>query len=147
MKNIIFKKIFIISALFVFAQFLGQNTLAGYDFNENSGLNKTADKQYGAGYDTSKEVSSTDITVKINSYIKIILSFIGVIFLILMIYGGFIWMFARGNDTEVDKAKNIIKNAVIGLILISLAYAITMVVFDFYDQTQKPVTINKKSFI
>lgn len=57
--------------------------------------------------------------------ISILLSLIGAIFLILMIYGGFIWMNSRGNDQEVERAKRIIINSVIALIIILAAYAIT----------------------
>jgi cbb3-type cytochrome oxidase subunit 3 len=53
------------------------------------------------------------------------LAFLGVVFLLLMIYGGFIWMLARGNEQEVEKAKNLIQAAVIGLMIVLSAYAIT----------------------
>ena len=52
----------------------------------------------------------------------------GVVFLILMIYGGYLWMLARGNEQEVEKAKNIIQNALIGLVIVLAAYAITALV-------------------
>ncbi len=58
-----------------------------------------------------------------------ILTIMGLFFLILMIYGGFIWMLARGNESEVEKATNIIKAAVIGLIIILLSYGISAFIF------------------
>lgn len=91
-------------------------------FEESTGLNKTADKTTGAGYDTGSE---TTLPEKIGGIIKIFLSFLGVIFLLLMIYGGYTWMTARGNEQEVEKAKSLIKNALIGLIIVLAAYAIT----------------------
>ena len=42
-----------------------------------------------------------------------------------MIYGGFVWMTARGNTQAVDTAKDLIYSAVIGLIIVLAAYAIT----------------------
>ena len=42
-----------------------------------------------------------------------------------MIYGGFMWMQARGNEEYVRKAKEIIWSAVIGLVIIGAAYALT----------------------
>lgn len=57
--------------------------------------------------------------------IQILLSIIGVLFLILMIWGGFIWMNSRGVESEVTRAKDIIRNSIIGLIIIIAAYAIT----------------------
>jgi hypothetical protein len=57
--------------------------------------------------------------------IKIFLSLLGVIFVVLMIYGGYLWMTARGNQEQVTKAKELIINAVIGLAIVVAAYAIT----------------------
>jgi len=57
--------------------------------------------------------------------IGIILSFIGVIFLGLMIYGGLMWMMAQGNEQQITKAKTLITNAIIGLIVVFAAYALT----------------------
>ncbi|MBI4812329.1 hypothetical protein HY798_02700 [Candidatus Falkowbacteria bacterium] len=82
-------------------------------------LNKTAGD--GAGYNTGK----TDPTDIISTIIQIALSFLGVIFLVLMIYGGYLWMTASGNEQQVEKAKGMIKNALIGLIIVIAAYAIS----------------------
>ncbi len=53
------------------------------------------------------------------------ISLLGVIFMVLMIYGGFKWMMARGQEEEIKSAQGIIRSAIIGLILILLAYTIT----------------------
>jgi len=74
-----------------------------------------------AGYD-EKVVQPEQVAAKL---INTALSFLGVIFLVLMIYGGFTWMTARGNDQAVDKAKDIITAAVIGIVIVVSAYAIT----------------------
>jgi len=63
------------------------------------------------------------------SIIKVVLGLLGTIFVILMIYAGILWMTAGGNDTQVKKAQNIIQRAVIGLIIVVLAYAITYFIF------------------
>lgn len=57
------------------------------------------------------------------------LSLLGIFFFLLILYAGFIWMKARGNTEEVEKAKEIIEGAVIGLVLVTAAYAITNFVF------------------
>ena len=61
--------------------------------------------------------------------IKIVLSFLGIIFVILMIIGGFQWMTAGGNEDIVNQAQSRIKNAVIGLLIIVMAYGITHFIF------------------
>lgn len=57
--------------------------------------------------------------------INFILTFVGVIFLILTIYAGFLWMTAGGNEETVKKAKKWLVNSVIGLAIILSAYSIT----------------------
>ena len=86
---------------------------------------KTAAGQGGAGYETSAEPESV-----ISMIIKIALSFLGVIFLVLMIYGGYLWMVARGNEEQVTKAKNLITAAIIGLVIVISAYAISWFVIS-----------------
>ena len=52
------------------------------------------------------------------------LSLLGLIFLCLIIYGGFAWLFAGGNEDKIKKAKGIIKNATIGLFIVVASYGI-----------------------
>ena len=59
------------------------------------------------------------------------LSLVGVLFFLLALYAGFTWMTALGNSENVTKAQGILEAAVIGLALVSAAYAITR--FVFYD--------------
>ncbi len=66
----------------------------------------------------------------IGGLIRVFLSILGVIFLVLMIYAGFLWMTAGGDDDKVLVAKNTIIRASIGLAIILLSYAITTFVFN-----------------
>ncbi len=61
----------------------------------------------------------------VGKLINAFLSLFGVIFLILVIYGGYKWMLASGRDEEINSAKDIIKAAIIGLIIVMMSYAIT----------------------
>ena len=67
---------------------------------------------------------STDIRTIIANIIRIALGLLGIVVLVLMIYAGFLWMTAGGNEEQIEKAKKILKNAVIGLAIILMAYAI-----------------------
>lgn len=80
-----------------------------------------------AGYETGE-----DVTVQkfIGQVITVLLSFLGVIFIVLLVYGGYLWMTDRGNEEQVKRAKNLITASVIGLIIIVLAYAISQFVLD-----------------
>jgi len=61
--------------------------------------------------------------------IRYLLSFLGVIAVLIIIYGGFTWMTAAGNEEKVKKAKSMLQNGIIGLVIIILAYAITIFIF------------------
>jgi hypothetical protein len=52
------------------------------------------------------------------------LGFLGIAFLLLTIWAGYLWMTARGNEQQVEKAKTVIIDTVIGLIIVLAAYAI-----------------------
>ena len=62
--------------------------------------------------------------------IKAFLGLLGIIFLILIIYAGYNWMTAQGDEEKVTKAKETLQRAVIGLIIIIAAYSITAFVFS-----------------
>ncbi len=94
---------------------------------ENTGLDTAAQKAFGDKIPLS-EASQQGFASFLGSTIGIALSFVGIIFFILMIYGGFRWMVSRGNEQEVAKAKEIIVAAIIGLLLILSAYAITTMI-------------------
>ncbi len=63
------------------------------------------------------------------SIIGTFLSLLGIIFLCLVVYGGYLWMTSLGNEQKVLRAKEVLREAVIGLILILSAYSITYFVF------------------
>lgn len=85
----------------------------------NYGLNTTANV---TGLDTT---NNKDLPTIIGKIIGAALAFLGVVFFILIIYGGYMWMFSMGNEQTATKAKDIIIAAVIGLVIVLVAYAIT----------------------
>lgn len=58
-------------------------------------------------------------------YTNGIIGFLGLIFLVLIIWGGFKWMTAQGNEEQIGRAKKVILNAALGLAIILLARIIT----------------------
>lgn len=58
------------------------------------------------------------------------LGILGLFFLILMLYGGFLWMSAQGNEESVTKAKKVIMGAVIGLVIILASYGTSYYIFN-----------------
>ncbi|MBU4421769.1 pilin [Patescibacteria group bacterium] len=106
------KKIKILFFTSVFSLFYALPALAQYGLKETAGA---------AGLNT-KQTSLPDI---IGSVIGYFLGFLGVLFLILMIYGGYLWMTSFGSAEKTKKAKDLIVDAVIGLVIVLAAYAIT----------------------
>jgi hypothetical protein len=77
----------------------------------------------------------------IGGIIKTALSIMGIVAAILIIYAGYVWMTARGKEERVTKAKETLEAAVIGLIIIMAAYALTYFVVDRIMQaTSTPTT-------
>ncbi len=58
------------------------------------------------------------------SLIRLIMTFIGLIAVCIMLYGGFLWMTAAGNEDKVETAKKLIMAGIIGLIIILAAFLI-----------------------
>lgn len=56
--------------------------------------------------------------------IQTLLGFVGTLFIVLVIYGGFTWMTAGGDSGKVQKAKDTIIKATIGIVIIMSSYAI-----------------------
>lgn len=90
--------------------------------NLSNAFNKAGNFALKSGYNTSGEIQPE---IFIGNIIQTILQFIGVLFLCFVIYGGFIWMTATDEAEKVKRAKKIIKNSVIGLVIVVLAYAIS----------------------
>jgi len=88
---------------------------------EDLGLGTGTGNGEGAG---DIGLGTEDIMTTINSIIRIILSFLGILAVIIILWGGFIWMTAMGDDTKVEKAKKLIIAGIVGIVIILSAYAI-----------------------
>ncbi len=66
----------------------------------------------------------------IGNIIAVLLSVLGIIFVVLVVYAGFLYLTAAGDDAKVKKAKTLLTQSVIGLIIIVAAYAIAAFVID-----------------
>ena len=81
----------------------------------------------------------------IGKVVAVILSFIGIIFFLLVLFAGFMWMSAMGNTERVTKAKDILEAAAIGLLIVLGAYAITRFVFQGLSQSGAPMGVSGSS--
>jgi len=86
-------------------------------------------------------INNTDITdpreMAVN-VVRFFMTFLGIIAVCIILYGGFIWMTAAGNEDKVAKAKKIIVAGAIGLAVIISAY----VIVNFIIQTTDSLVTN-----
>lgn len=90
--------------------------------------------------DAAKLTSPTTLPELIGNLIRTFIGLLGIIFLVLMLYAGYLWLTAQGDDDKVKHSKELLKNAVIGLIIITAAYAITAFVINAVAKSAAPVT-------
>lgn len=91
----------------------------------------------GLEYGQLTNLSDQDPRYTIANIINIALSLLGIIFLVLLIYAGFLWMTAAGNEDNVEKARKLIFAAIIGLAIILSAFAISKFVTKaLYEASQ-----------
>jgi fucose permease len=100
-------------------------TGSGGEITAKSLLNRAGKE---AGYDLVS--SGNDISGIVAAVLNGFLAILGVVFLAYLIHGGYLWMSAAGNEDQVRKAKDEIRDAIIGLIVIIAAYAIVSFVLN-----------------
>ncbi len=87
-------------------------------------------QELGVGYGAYTGLGTQDIRITIARIIRAALGLLGIVTVVIIIYGGFLWMTAGGNDEQVGKAKKWIYSGIIGLVIIFAAYALTQFIFN-----------------
>lgn len=66
----------------------------------------------------------TSVPGLINNVVKAILGIVGALALFMFVYGGMLWMTSGGNSSRIEKGKDTLIWATIGLFIIFASYAI-----------------------
>jgi TRAP-type C4-dicarboxylate transport system permease small subunit len=66
----------------------------------------------------------------VNKIISVALMVLAFVFFGLTLYAGLRWMTAQGNEEMVTKSKEILKAAIIGLVIVTASYALTKFIFS-----------------
>jgi len=134
MKNHWFKISFLSLALFSlfifsFSIVSAANLNDSFKTTDGSNLNSVTNR---AGFNTAVDATSTsgNLQILIGKIISTVLGILGVIFVILIIYGGILWMTGGDNEDQITQATTIIRNSVIGLIIVVAAYAISYFIIN-----------------
>jgi cytochrome bd-type quinol oxidase subunit 2 len=92
----------------------------------------------GAFCPTGKDAGGTQIEAIFTQIFGFLTIAAGIAFLIYFVIGGITWISAGGDSSNIEKAKKMMTNAVIGMVVIASAFAITWIVgkvlgFDILD--------------
>jgi hypothetical protein len=128
-KNINKFKIFsiVLSFLFLPLFFVEAGDLSNA-FGKGSNLETMATS---SGYNAN-ESTSDSLELKIATIIQAALGLLGVLFIVLTIYAGITWMTAAGNEESIKKAATTLKHNVVGLIIVLLAYVISIFIIRIF---------------
>lgn len=74
--------------------------------------------------------TSNELPDIVAGLISAVLSLLGIVLFAYLLYGGYVYMTAAGDSTQVKKALDIIRSAIIGLIIMAAAYGISLFVID-----------------
>ena len=119
MKNKLFKNIVVIAVfVFLFSTVAVVPTIVktavagpaiGMNYAANTGLINSAQ-------DDPKEMAV--------SIVRYLMTFLGIIAVVIMLLGGFKWMTAAGNEDKVAEAKKLLVAGIIGLVIVLASFAI-----------------------
>ena len=107
-------------------------TVFGFVGNVNA-VNCPAGSLRGEGADVKsisecniaqEHAGSNDLMGTINIAINVVLGVLGLLAVIVIIYGGFMYTTSAGDASKIKKAKDTIMYGVVGLVIALLAYAI-----------------------
>ncbi len=68
---------------------------------------------------------ATSLPTIVGKGIGVVLGVLGIAFVVMVVYAGFLYLTAQGDDTNVKKAKKMMTQAVIGMVIVVSAYAIS----------------------
>ena len=80
--------------------------------------------QYTNGFGVNKYSDVTEPGVIIQRIVAIVFSLLGIVAVVMMIYAGFLWLTAGGEEDKANQGRTLLFQAVIGLIIILAAYSV-----------------------
>jgi TRAP-type C4-dicarboxylate transport system permease small subunit len=84
----------------------------------------------GAGVVQRYAPPARNLPATILGIVNFILIIVGVLALAYLVYGGFLYITSHGDESQTEKAKNVIVYAVVGILVIGIAAALVNFVID-----------------
>lgn len=125
-RKIVDRVIILLTALFIMNYLFLSPVLAGVTVDGIWGNNVRSYINSNSNLPTN----ISDPRIAAINIINIVLGCLGIIFLIIILYGGFKWMMSGGNEDSISSARKIIVAGIIGLAIILAAYAIANFVIN-----------------
>ena len=82
------------------------------------------DQQIGLQYAAASGLGSGDVRITAANIVRVAMGLLGVIAVAVILFAGFTWMTAGGNEEKINDAKKWLWGGVIGLIIILGAYSL-----------------------
>ncbi len=114
--------VFLILTIILFGAFTSVQAENVFE-TANQNLQQGGEAVYGEG-------TESNLLVVIGRIVNGVLVVSGVVLTVIILMGGYKYLTAGGKKDEVEKAKDWIKNGIIGLIIILLAYSISSYVMN-----------------
>ncbi|MBI4835815.1 MAG: hypothetical protein HY817_00990 [Candidatus Abawacabacteria bacterium] len=94
----------------------------------------------GAVFDPARGINIGGANLIIISITNFLLALIGSVAVIYLVYGGYMYMTARGDSGQVSKATKAIWSSIIGILVAIFAYTIVSVAVTGGESTESPQT-------
>ncbi|MFA4871644.1 MAG: hypothetical protein WC610_01090 [Patescibacteria group bacterium] len=119
-------------------------TLAGVANADTGIVNAKSEAGKAAAGTPLANAKIADLPVLVGTIFQVVLAMVGVLFVILVIWGGISWMLASGDSAKITKAKGLLMAAAIGLIITMISYTITIFVLEGVGVVQTKGTGTEK---
>ncbi len=86
--------------------------------------------------ETALGLGNEDPRTIVSSVVSVLLGFLGILAVLIILFAGFKWMTAGGNDDNVASAKKMMTAGVIGLVIVLASFGLSQFVIEaLYDAT------------
>ncbi len=91
-----------------------------------------------AGYGFIDPLGSRTIPQILGGVVRAALGFVGAVFLLFFVWGGFLWMTSGGDTERVKKARASLLNALIGILIVFFSYVLVNAIIGLSSEIQSP---------
>jgi hypothetical protein len=73
-----------------------------------------------------------DLISIVGTILNVLFGLLGIVLLVIVIYAGYLWMTSGGDATKIENAKKLLRNGIIGLVIILASFAITSFILGLF---------------